>query len=363
MGRGRVAAAVMGCVIALGVVVPAETQERASRDLRRVEANRTAALTEARRSSQAAEAARRQIEDLTDRLVEAGARRAAGEAAVAAAEQRLAVLERQHRAASTNSSAASQQTARFAALNHQAQRAGDTRLAHLATAQARRAATLQRSAQADLRTATALTAAIQAERQALAVAQARLAQDQRSLEALLTEQRARRAGAMASAAAADQRAAALARRAQTLRQLADAAAPSRRSSARPVAPSVAGQAPVLGQLVRRFGDTLPGGRTSPGLSWTTRPSAAVRSPAAGEVAYAGPFRSFGQVIILSLDDGNAVVLSGLDDTVVGIGDRVRVGQPLGRMAAAATPSPELSLELRVQGRPVDPATWLRSPPA
>jgi septal ring factor EnvC (AmiA/AmiB activator) len=90
----------------------------------------------------------------------------------------------------------------------------------------------------------------------------------------------------------------------------------------------------------------------------TGAAARVISPAAGEVSYAGEFRSYGQVLILDLGGGYAVVLTGLQNISVRVGDRVRAGQAVGEMAAAATPAPELYVEVRRNGQPIDPGRWL-----
>jgi septal ring factor EnvC (AmiA/AmiB activator) len=84
----------------------------------------------------------------------------------------------------------------------------------------------------------------------------------------------------------------------------------------------------------------------------------VVSPAAGQVAYAGPFRSYGSVLILNLDGGYALVLTGLDAIGARVGDTVRAGQPIGEMPVTDTTAPELYVEVRRDGRPIDPGRWL-----
>jgi septal ring factor EnvC (AmiA/AmiB activator) len=84
----------------------------------------------------------------------------------------------------------------------------------------------------------------------------------------------------------------------------------------------------------------------------------VVSPASGEVAYAGLFRSYGQVLILNLDGGYALVLTGMETVRARVGEAVLAGQPVGEMSASDTPAPELYVEVRRQGRPINPARWL-----
>jgi septal ring factor EnvC (AmiA/AmiB activator) len=134
--------------------------------------------------------------------------------------------------------------------------------------------------------------------------------------------------------------------------------PARSGATGPSAVPAAWLAPAEGRIARGFGAREGGGPTLQGAVVRTRAGAQVVSPAAGEVAYAGEFRSYGQVLILNLDGGYAVVLTGLEAVRVRVGEAVRAGQPVGEMSAAATPAPELYVEVRRGGQPVDPGRWL-----
>jgi septal ring factor EnvC (AmiA/AmiB activator) len=90
----------------------------------------------------------------------------------------------------------------------------------------------------------------------------------------------------------------------------------------------------------------------------TRAGAQVLAPTAGRVAYSGPFRSYGIVLILDLDNDYAIVFTGMNEILVNVGQRVLAGQPIAEMAADATPAPELYVEVRRAGSPIDPARWL-----
>jgi septal ring factor EnvC (AmiA/AmiB activator) len=92
----------------------------------------------------------------------------------------------------------------------------------------------------------------------------------------------------------------------------------------------------------------------------TAHGAPVTAPADGEIAYADVFRSYGRVLILNLDDGYAVVLAGLESAQVQAGQRVRAGQVIGAMPNSDNPAPELYVEVRRQGRPINPGPWLRA---
>ena len=121
-------------------------------------------------------------------------------------------------------------------------------------------------------------------------------------------------------------------------------------------------APAAGVLVRRFGQSSPGGQTSDGLVWRTAAGAAVRAPAGGVVEYSGPLKGWGGVLILNVGGGYHLVLAGLDRIATASGRSVDAGQTIGAMPQGGTP--ELYLEVRRDGapQPQDPARWFRSPP-
>ena len=125
--------------------------------------------------------------------------------------------------------------------------------------------------------------------------------------------------------------------------------------------------PVSGTRLYGFGDLLDNGRKSRVTALATRTNARVRSPLDGWVVYAGPFRSYGQVLILNAGEGYHMVLSGLSQVNVETGRFVLAGEPVGRMGAtrfAATTAPKLgsnkpvlTVELRKGGQSIDPAPW------
>ena len=99
----------------------------------------------------------------------------------------------------------------------------------------------------------------------------------------------------------------------------------------------------------------------------TQSGAIVTAPADGNVLYAGPFRSYGQLLILNAGDGYHVVLAGMSRISVASGQSVLAGEPVGAMGEARVAStsvskngnatPELYVEFRKDGKPVDPAPW------
>ncbi len=118
-------------------------------------------------------------------------------------------------------------------------------------------------------------------------------------------------------------------------------------------------APVAGQVVRRFNDTLPAGGHASGLSFRVEKGRSVTSPAAGTVEYAGPLNGWGLVLILRAQGAYHLVLAGLDQVSVAPGQSVAAGAPIGKMADRVSSDPELYLEVRDEGVPVDPERWLK----
>lgn len=121
--------------------------------------------------------------------------------------------------------------------------------------------------------------------------------------------------------------------------------------------------PVAGTVLRGFGDGVDGGSSS-GIAYQVPPSARVVAPCGGRVVFAGPFRSFGLLMIVDCGAGWHAVLSGFERLDAGVGQPVQAGEPVGAMPSFNPQSrasrPELSLELRRNGEAVNPAPYLRT---
>jgi murein hydrolase activator len=120
-------------------------------------------------------------------------------------------------------------------------------------------------------------------------------------------------------------------------------------------------APVAGHVIQAYGtQTLAGPAT--GISYAAAPGARVTSPCAGTIMYAGPLTGYGNVVIADCGGGLSSVLAGMSRLDVAQGQHVVHGQPLGSMQAydPANPArqPRLYVELRRNGAPVDPTSWL-----
>jgi septal ring factor EnvC (AmiA/AmiB activator) len=114
-------------------------------------------------------------------------------------------------------------------------------------------------------------------------------------------------------------------------------------------------APADGKPAVRFGGRLSNGLIAEGVAYRTGPGAAVRAPAAAVVAYAGPLNGWGEVVILRAGGGCHMVLSGLGKVSVAVGQSVAADFPVGAMPIDGQTPPELYLEVRLAGGPIDPA--------
>lgn len=108
--------------------------------------------------------------------------------------------------------------------------------------------------------------------------------------------------------------------------------------------------PVAGEVATGFGEVSSAGVTARGLTIVPEEGADVVAPAAGIVRFAGPFRSYGRVVIIAHGGGWTTTVTGLDSLVVKAGQRIDQGDPIGR---AGTSRPHVTTELRRDNRPVD----------
>jgi septal ring factor EnvC (AmiA/AmiB activator) len=124
--------------------------------------------------------------------------------------------------------------------------------------------------------------------------------------------------------------------------------------------------PVNGDRIREFGGADGAGGTQKGLSIAARPGAQITAPCDGWVVYAGPFRSYGQLLILNAGGGYHVLLAGMERISVDLGQFVLTGEPVAVMGdgsqASATVAtgpkqPVLYVEFRKDGTPIDPSPW------
>ncbi|MBL8628141.1 MAG: peptidoglycan DD-metalloendopeptidase family protein [Rhodospirillaceae bacterium] len=122
--------------------------------------------------------------------------------------------------------------------------------------------------------------------------------------------------------------------------------------------------PAVGALKRRFGDATdepgalsPGG-VSKGIVIASRSGGQVIAPFDGTVAFAGPFRGYGLLLIIEHSEGYHTLLAGLGRIDCVLDQRVFAGEPVGVMNSHG--ASDLYVELRQNGQPVNPLPWLES---
>ena len=134
--------------------------------------------------------------------------------------------------------------------------------------------------------------------------------------------------------------------------------------------------PVAGAVIRSFGSRDASGAVTQGLTIATRPDAQIVAPFDGRISYAGPFRHYGQLLIISVGEGYHVLLAGMNRIDCAVGQNILAGEPVGMMGASPARNdlaanenparrdgtsgsgPALYIEFRKDGNPIDPRPWL-----
>jgi septal ring factor EnvC (AmiA/AmiB activator) len=196
---------------------------------------------------------------------------------------------------------------------------------------------------------------------------ATLEQDRQQVAELLKRKADLKRQTAAQAASTEARTAKLAAEAQDLRDLLDKLAKEKQQNPvgpkpdniRPFPSQMASLVPpVSGQIVGRFGASDSSGYPAKGIQLETRPGAAVVAPFDGQILFRGPFRSYGEILIIQHDGGYHSLLAGLARSDAVVGQWVLAGEPVGVMGPSQGGNPKLYMELRRDGHPIDPVPWL-----
>lgn len=116
------------------------------------------------------------------------------------------------------------------------------------------------------------------------------------------------------------------------------------------------RAPVAGDVIHHFGDKQNGNSTYRGMVFKTRAGATVVSPYDGEVVFTGPFRDYGNMVLIKHKNGYISLIAGLSTVSASVNQAALRGEPVGSMPA--TGSGEAYVELRgSDAKPIDPADW------
>jgi septal ring factor EnvC (AmiA/AmiB activator) len=112
--------------------------------------------------------------------------------------------------------------------------------------------------------------------------------------------------------------------------------------------------PVAGRVVVRYGEPDRFGNTSRGLTISARPGTQVVAPFDGSIMFAGPFKGYGQILIVEHAGGYHSLVAGLGRIDTRVGQQVLAGEPVGIMATPRDGNPDLYFELRRNGQPINP---------
>ena len=120
-------------------------------------------------------------------------------------------------------------------------------------------------------------------------------------------------------------------------------------------------------VARRYGASDGAGGKEKGVSFGARENGVVVAPSDGWVLFSGPYRSYGQLLIISAGDGYYVIMAGMARTNVTAGQFVLAGEPVASMGdgaartaatiAIGASQPILYVEFRKDGASIDPGPW------
>lgn len=114
--------------------------------------------------------------------------------------------------------------------------------------------------------------------------------------------------------------------------------------------------PARGPVVTAYGEQMSKGVTSKGIIIKTRSQAQVISPYDGTVIFAGPFRGYGNLIIIEHGQGYLSLLAGLEEVDCELGQMLLAGEPVGQMPESG--DTRLYVELRKDNHPINPLIWI-----
>jgi len=195
-----------------------------------------------------------------------------------------------------------------------------------------------------------------------------LGSDAKALQQVIGRLRAAAAKAAAERAAAE-RAAARAAAAKSAAKpaakpgtrptRAKARQPRQVASAAPVRVGGAGW-PLSGNLVSGYGGRMPDGRASSGLLIAAGLGTPVRAVADGTVVFAEWMTGYGLILIVDHGNGYLSLYGHNESLLKDAGDTVKRGDTVARVGnSGGLAQPALYFELRRNGQPVNPDSWLK----
>ncbi|NCC22365.1 MAG: peptidase M23 [Alphaproteobacteria bacterium] len=116
------------------------------------------------------------------------------------------------------------------------------------------------------------------------------------------------------------------------------------------------QLPATGIIRIGYGQKDEFGAESKGITIDGQPDGLVTSPLDGTVRFAGPFKRFGQMVIIEHEGGYHSLIAGLAKIDTVVGRKVASGEPVGLLSGHDQGGPpSLYFELRYNSEPVNPS--------
>jgi murein hydrolase activator len=215
------------------------------------------------------------------------------------------------------------------------------------------------SAARDLAALYDLQSQLAQQKRLVEASQANLQQQQRDLDQLIATRQGFLQRTEEQKAEVTRHLASLSDEARDLRQLMEKVTPQKAPKALPNEGFTL-KWPVSGNVKRHFGDKDEDGVLSEGLTLIGPSGAPIVAPQAGRVVFAGPFRGYGQIMILQHGNGYHSFMSGFGRIDAEMGQDVAAGEPLGVLPLKTGTKPELYFEWRRGEQPVDPMSGLQA---
>jgi septal ring factor EnvC (AmiA/AmiB activator) len=118
--------------------------------------------------------------------------------------------------------------------------------------------------------------------------------------------------------------------------------------------------PLSGNLLAGYGGKLPDGGGSSGLLIGAAPGTAVQAVAPGKVVFADWMNGYGLILIIDHGNGYMSLYARNEALLRDAGDMVERGDPVANVGSSGGAGPPaLYFELRRNGDPVNPDTWLK----
>ena len=118
--------------------------------------------------------------------------------------------------------------------------------------------------------------------------------------------------------------------------------------------------PLSGNLLAGYGGRMPDGRASHGLLIAAGLGAPVRAVADGNVVFAEWMTGYGLILIVDHGNGYLSLYAHNESLLKDVGAAVKRGDAVARVGnSGGLAQPALYFELRRNGQPVDPGSWLR----